>query len=87
MNVAVWVTIAGVVVGDSIVTQIGFALLAVPLVLVVTMLFLRHRYFAAAGEEFGLKVTWRHPVPIEADRFETWCNTHGVIPYGNRDKD
>jgi len=86
LNLAVVVTIVGVVVGDSIVAWIGFAELVVPGVLVVTMLFLRHRYFTSAGKELGLKVSWRHPVPIEVDRFETWCSTHGVTSYGQRNK-
>jgi len=87
LNLATWVTICGVILGESTVIQIGLALLFVPTVSVVAMLFLRHRYFTSAGKEFGLKVTWRHPVPIEEDRFRSWCTAHGVTSYADRDLD
>jgi hypothetical protein len=86
LNIATWVTVRGVIVGESVVVQIGLVLCVAPIVLAARMLFLRHRYFTSASEELGLRVTWRHPVPIEDDRFKAWCGTHGVISYSQRNK-
>ena len=86
LNLAVLVAIVGVIVGATTVAHIGLVLTAAPLGLAVRMLFLRHRYFTSASEELGVTVTWRRPVPVEDDRFKTWCSDHGVSAYSQRNK-